>query len=73
MDPARFTSSLHHRGSLELGQSKDVAGTIWVDRPGLISLDGWELAVETGQKVGDAWEVRRDWVRRGEGQWIEVV
>ncbi|ORX33680.1 ER-golgi trafficking TRAPP I complex 85 kDa subunit-domain-containing protein [Kockovaella imperatae] len=72
MDPARFTSTLTHRGTLEPGQAKEVFATIWVDRPSLVSLDGWDLAVETGEER-NGWQVRRHWHRRGESQWVEVV
>ena len=71
---ARFLGKLDHQGTLIPGVSVDVKTSIWVDAPGMLSLGGWELVVETGeQREGTTWEPRRNWRRISEAGWIRVV
>jgi hypothetical protein len=69
----RYTGSLRHRGTLSPGEGERVEANIWVEHAGLVSLGGWELEVETGEKVEGTWRARRSWRRTGEGGWVEVV
>ncbi|ORY24398.1 ER-golgi trafficking TRAPP I complex 85 kDa subunit-domain-containing protein [Naematelia encephala] len=68
-----FVGALSHRGRLEPGSSQHLDAPIWTHEPGLISLSGWELEVETGLDEDGIWVARRSWTRRGEGGAVEVV
>jgi hypothetical protein len=85
---ARFIGAQSLSGTLPADGSETATAEVWVDEPGLVSLDGWYLAVETGDELQDAslhekeqgqgqdskvWRPRFSWTRRGEGGTIDVM
>jgi hypothetical protein len=79
MPVAEFCGTMCHRGQLDALCEVEVKTSAWVSLAGLVSVSGWTLRVETGEPgsgdgAGDVtWEPRRQWSRRGEGDWVEVV
>lgn len=84
---ARFIGSQNLSGTLPADGSETATAEVWVDEPGLVSLDGWTLAVETGDELqdplhergrergqdGKVWRPRFSWTRRGEGGTMDVL
>lgn len=76
---AQFAGTLSYRGQLSAFEAKEIDCSIWVNQSGLIGITGWTLRVETGDLHEDgakgemSWTPRRQWTRRGESDWIEVV
>lgn len=65
--PARHMGTLEHRGSLQPGETRTVASSIWIEGPALVELS-WEIDVETGENgQGGEWKVRKTWKRREQG------
>ncbi|WVQ79020.1 hypothetical protein IAT38_001112 [Cryptococcus sp. DSM 104549] len=77
LSPPRFIGTLAHRGTLPPGGSERVSKEVWVHEPSLVALDGWELAVETGEREGEddgagGWRARMSWTRVGGEKVLEV-
>lgn len=70
---ADFTGTLTHRGTLEAITEHELTTTIWVEEPTLLSLGGWELEVETGDRVEEVWRPRKTWSRKVDGGAVEIL
>lgn len=60
---ARHVGTLEHRGTLQPGETRSIASSIWIEEPALVELS-WEIDVETGDLVKEGeWKVRKSWKR----------
>lgn len=70
-----YTGAVNNQGTLEPGANVQVNTGIWVGEPGLITLGGWEVERETGERSegADSWVPRVAWTGIGGAQSVEVV
>ncbi|KIJ68594.1 hypothetical protein HYDPIDRAFT_125323 [Hydnomerulius pinastri MD-312] len=65
--PPRYAGRLTIRGTLEPSQSVSVDAKIWVARPGMYALSGWQVETDVGEPLpsGDqsAWRTRHRYVQ----------